>query len=561
MEKLKSVVKENLFFIIFYIIVIGYSIYRMYSPAIWNDEIYTYTFFASRGVFYSMTHYASNNHLLFTVLSCFLRWFLPYIALRGVSFISSVLSVLFLYLLLKKIYSNFLATLGCMVFCWSWLTNFFALQGRGYALATLFLILALWSGYEIVYREANSVPGVKQEESFTRYHMIFMLSLFCGMYTIISSGFWALPVSLSLGIAVLFTGRYKRLKKLILAAVIALILFVLAYFLMISSIGALAIRFAGGSISHLDALKTLILHPIQSFKQGMQGIMDLGFFQHFKLEGEAMLRMVWIMCASIIFSFTRISVGDKSVIVLLTLSAVTLIFVLYLFFFNKKEGNRTTDKVFTGLVVAVGIPIAVLLFWIQSMETFTRVFSYMGVYMAFLFVFYIDLIAGVVRRFSIRDANESELQATRFADEAPTAQRKKRTAGITHRQFFAVQLACFLALFVFFISQMFDPYWDCEYDENEQWAIDAIENIDWEGIQTYGSNDVYANYQTNFWRNYVAKEEVIYDVDNPDVIIISPKPFDGIWPFNITAEENARLERSLKGRILIYDNGWYEVYK
>ena len=84
---------------------LGIYIYSMFTNRPWYDELYTYYYFVSRGPIYAAIHWpVPNNHMGYSVLAAIVDIFANnYFGLRGVSVLSSVLSLYLIYRLTDKL--------------------------------------------------------------------------------------------------------------------------------------------------------------------------------------------------------------------------------------------------------------------------------------------------------------------------------------------------------------------------------------------------------------------------------------------------------------------------
>ena len=96
--------KETIIFILFFLFMAGYYAWRMFALTPWYDELYTYYYFISRGPVYAAIHWPlPNNHIGYSVLSACLGIFgNPAVALRGISYLSSLGSLILLYVIGRK---------------------------------------------------------------------------------------------------------------------------------------------------------------------------------------------------------------------------------------------------------------------------------------------------------------------------------------------------------------------------------------------------------------------------------------------------------------------------
>ena len=104
--------RRDRIFQIFLVFLLGMAVYygyRMFEITPWYDELYTYYYFISRGPVYAAIHWPlPNNHVGFSTLSACLNLFgSSAVALRGVSWLSSLGSLVLLYRIGRKCFAGF----------------------------------------------------------------------------------------------------------------------------------------------------------------------------------------------------------------------------------------------------------------------------------------------------------------------------------------------------------------------------------------------------------------------------------------------------------------------
>ena len=164
----------------------AYYGYRMFAITPWYDELYTYYYFISRGPVYAAIHWPlPNNHVGYSAISaCLIIFGSAAVALRGVSWICSLGSLILLYKTGKKCFAGFLAWIPVFVFAGMSMVNQLAVQGRGYALVTFCYLLALWELLHIVVEHRRK----------KRDYILFGVSLVTALWAIPSSLYVVMPV-------------------------------------------------------------------------------------------------------------------------------------------------------------------------------------------------------------------------------------------------------------------------------------------------------------------------------------------------------------------------------
>ena len=128
--------RENIVFLLLLLAMAVYYGYRMFALTPWYDELYTYYYFISRGPVYAAIHWPlPNNHVGYSTLSACLGIFgCAPVALRGVSYLCSLGSLILLYRISKKWFTGGIALIPVFLFAGMYMVNQLAVQGRAYAL-------------------------------------------------------------------------------------------------------------------------------------------------------------------------------------------------------------------------------------------------------------------------------------------------------------------------------------------------------------------------------------------------------------------------------------------
>ena len=127
--------EKSLFLLLLFAAAVYYG-WRMFALTPWYDELYTYYYFISRGPIYAAIHWPlPNNHVGYSVLSAFLDLFgNSGIGLRGISWLSSLISLCLLFAISRRIFPKGFALVPVFIFTSMDMVNTLAVQGRGYAL-------------------------------------------------------------------------------------------------------------------------------------------------------------------------------------------------------------------------------------------------------------------------------------------------------------------------------------------------------------------------------------------------------------------------------------------
>lgn len=512
-----KVLKNNLLFAMTLLFFAVYYIYRLFAIAPWYDELYTYINFIDKGFVYSATHWPlPNNHVFFSMISTLFKMFGVYIGLRGVSFLAAVGTLLLLYIFLKHIFSRGIATCGVMVYGMFISTNFLAVQGRGYSLATFFLMLSLYCGYEISYL------GEKR-----RYYILFTVSLYLGLYTLMTSVYWVLSVCICFGVLLLLLKKYRQLARLVLSSAVAAVLTIGSYSVLWFSMGAQSVQ---AEFPSSDSLIQIVFeYPRTCLKRGMAVMMTDRNVQ--SIDRGAFIHDFRYFFRDVLASFVRH--GDNSMLFVFSMVMI-LVFTVGIFrivLCRKKSIKLEEWNELLGYIISsIGIFVIYLVLLIQSVYPFTRVFSFAGIYLAVLNCLILNLAVKPLCMFM----------------------RRK----MVYKYLYLVNIP----ILIFCVFQMTDLVHNQEYMARDYYAYEAMGSVEWEEISTYAVSDIYAKQQIVYHCNLGGVNvRMEYDTTAPDVVIMSKKLNIGHGSCIITEEEIQRLD--LENRTLVYENDYYCVYR
>lgn len=149
MNKKNGLLPEKWIYIIVVLgLYVAYSLFLITYYPVYIDEVLTYNYFTSKGIYTSITQYPfPNNHILFSVITNLFNYlpFDPLVKLRLPNlFIGSVSSVI-MYLLLRKNFNHKVAVLPHLLFSFSYAFTFYSVFARGYMLMIFFTLVCYWS--------------------------------------------------------------------------------------------------------------------------------------------------------------------------------------------------------------------------------------------------------------------------------------------------------------------------------------------------------------------------------------------------------------------------------
>ena len=270
-KKIKQFAAENLIFCLFFVGMVIYYAYNMFAIKPWYDELYTYYSFISRGPVYSAIHWpVPNNHVFYSVLSAFLDYLgNPYIGLRGISFLAACANLLLLYRFAGRFADKYLASGAVFLYAAVWQVNNLSVQGRGYTISITFYLLALLCMEKICREQASKWD-----------YAVYACSLTGGLYALISSTFWVIPVCLTGGIVLLFTKKYKTMWKLIGASLVAACMTLFLYTLIWLAIGSnLMSKDPANTYFGVYQVTIILKTPFEALRTGMEYMLATPYIQ------------------------------------------------------------------------------------------------------------------------------------------------------------------------------------------------------------------------------------------------------------------------------------------
>lgn len=268
---------ETCVFLVFFL---GMAVYyggRLFALTPWYDELYTYYYFISRGPVYAAIHWPlPNNHVGYSALSACLGIFgSPAVALRGVSYLCSLGSLILLYRIGRKCFAGFPAWIPVFVFAGMSLVNQMAVQGRGYALVTFCYLTALWELLHIAV----------ERRSRKRDYVFFGLSLVMALWAVPSSLYVVMPVCLIGGTVLLLQKEYGRLGRLIVTSVVSAVCTAGLYGILWLAIGSnLLIKSGDGAFAGMSHASVILRAPLQSLGTGVRYMLDTPYIQSMTRE-------------------------------------------------------------------------------------------------------------------------------------------------------------------------------------------------------------------------------------------------------------------------------------
>lgn len=507
---LKEKLKENGLFLCIAICFCIYDLYRLFFITPWYDELYTYINFINKGAVYSATHWPlPNNHIFYSVISALINWCGNYIGLRGIAFLASMGTIVLLYCLMKNIFSKYTAIVIVLSYSLLILTNKLAVQGRGYSLATFFLMLAVYCGYHICFIKAERME-----------YIFWAVSLWLGLYTVVTSVYWVIALCLSCGVILLVLKKFQQLIKLVVSSLAAAGMTVVSYGIMWLAIGAHQIA-NDITTGYLGAEQWFLVKefPGTCLRRGImfmisdsnvQGIDRYSFLHDFKY-----------FCRDVLGEFF----GIKNMwYFYMLLTVISVCFIAMIVCILRKK----TKILYPLALSSLGFLGIFITLWIQSAYPFARVFSFAGLFIVMPQGIICSLLENGIRKL------------------------------VRWKKLYLAGYAMLTGFAVFTGIQLMNPPYTDEYSGCDFYSYDAIRNINWDDVETYLVSDVYANQQIEFHQIIGEKRNLLVDTETPDVIITRKEPLTACWPDIIT--EDTLEKCHISERQVLYENEWYVVY-
>ena len=515
--KKPDITAQDKVFLLFFAVMAVYYGRRMFLLTPWYDELYTYYYFISRGPVYAAIHWPlPNNHVGYSTLSACLGIFgCAPIALRGVSYLCSLGSLVLLYRISKKYLEEGMALVPVFLFAGMYMVNQLAVQGRGYALVTFCYLAALLSLYAIVAEKKNN----------KRNYIVFGASLVIALWAIPSSLYMVMPVCMIGGFLLLLDRDYRRLVRLVIASSVSAACVAGLYGILWLAIGSnLLSKTPDGpfyTAGHID----IILHaPFRALREGIEYMLATPYIQsmgrqEFWGQAEHWLKTLFGMQLSPGAGF-----GGGAVCILLLAGLLLAVVSL----------ARRYKKVFWEwyfVLTAVLLAVALL---IQCKLPYQRVFSFLGVWVA--------LLAGwLVQRLLT------------LLEKLPDARYKE---GIRKGCRWAVYLAAGIC-WAFVLADM------SAYSMREELIADAYGQVTIEDTDMVAVTDCDQEYLLLYLYG-IGEEQVTRDIEAADIVLLDKallgqsygyREAPEEWKFYLTQEEvESRRSYIEENMTQIYEN-------
>ncbi len=459
--------KETVVFILFFIGIAVYYGWRMFMLTPWYDELYTYYYFISRGPLYAAIHWpVPNNHIGYSVLSACLNIFgNSTIALRGISYLCSMGGLIVLYRIGRMCFDHGMALMPVFLYTGMKLTNWLAVQGRGYALVSFCYLTSIYMLLHITVENRN--------RNRIRDYLIYAICLIIALYAIPSSVYVVVPVCLTGGAVLLFHKRYRKLVWLILTSMASAVCTLGLYGIVWLAIGSNLLTKTEGSAYYGMGHVSIILHaPIQALKTGVDYMLATPYIQSVDRESFRIRFVDWLRGL-----LNEYYVGAALVLAVLLLICAGAALIRIITSMRRKAAKSVskekrlpdTDLVqehipydrFMEIYLVVGIICVPLMLVIQCSLPYYRVFSFAGITAALALAWLWQMIQRLLRRrFKLSDG------VMTYAGSAVT---------------FATGVLCVVLLFT--------PAYRMQYSDREAAIEDAYRHVDVMGADKIAVTD------------------------------------------------------------------------
>jgi Dolichyl-phosphate-mannose-protein mannosyltransferase len=213
-QAIQRVLKSEIKYLL--IIPILSSIYFAFYLPVSYDEAYTYLNFTSKSILSSISYYpAPNNHILHSFITNFTKYcpFLsPLMCLRIPSIFANIFTWILTYSFITKYFNKNTALIVVSIASMLFMSVYYSYMSRGYALLSLFFMIAFVSSFNIV-----------KENNQTKHWVWFLVSSILGFYTMPSFLYPFITLNVFI-----FIFNYKNiLKQTVINIVISVIVFFL----------------------------------------------------------------------------------------------------------------------------------------------------------------------------------------------------------------------------------------------------------------------------------------------------------------------------------------------
>ena len=530
--------KETTVFILFLLFMAVYYGWRLSALTPWYDELYTYYYFISRGPIYAAIHWPlPNNHIGYSVLSACLGIFTsPAVALRGVSYLASLVSLVLIFRIGRKCLGRGLALVPVFLYAGMKLVNQLAVQGRGYALVTLCYLTAVWELLHIADGRCGRI----------RDYLLFGISLVLALYAIPSSVYVVIPICLTGGVAFLIQGETGKLLRLIVTSLLSAVCTAGLYAIVWLAIGSnLLVKTEDSAYYGMGHVSVILRAPFAALGTGVEYMLATPYIQSAGREGFGHKWILWMRNL-----LNEYYPGRSMILAVFLILCAAGIFLRI--GWNLKHGvYRRNDGVhkdgqFMELHLAVSMVCIPLMLVLLCSLPYYRVFSFAGVVVSF---------------------------AAAWFFQTATEYLKQKTAKDDVRWHMAWKyLPVAVAVFCGTLSMAFllSPSYRAQYSDREAAIEDAYAQADWSETGKVAVTDCDQEYLLLFLYG-ITEERITRDPTEADMVLadkylLSDRGDEAeggsqdAWKLYITREEFMQCVETA-GLEAVYENDRFVLYK
>lgn len=521
-KKSKIKAETGVFLLFFFVMAVYYG-RRMFLLTPWYDELYTYYYFISRGPVYAAIHWPlPNNHVGYSTLSACLGIFgsAP-IALRGVSYLCSLGSLVLLYRISGKFCREGIAFIPVFVFASMYMVNQLAVQGRGYALVTCCYLAALLSLYAIVAEKKNNKCN----------YIVCGASFVIALWAIPSSLYVVMPLCIIGGFLLLLDRDYSRLLRLVAASLVSAVCTAGLYGILWLAIGSNLLSKTPDSPFYMTGHVDIILHaPFEALGEGIGYMLDTPYIQSMSRQEFWDQTGHWLRTLFGAQLAPLSGLAGNGMCVLLLFGLLTVAVCLL----------RRPKKVFWEWYFVLTAVILALILTVQCKLPYQRVFSFLGVWAALL-------VGWLVQ------------QAVTLLERAPGVRYKERIGK-------GFRILVYIMAVVFLTFALADT---APYSRRDELIADAYEQIEIKETDTVAVTDCDQEYLLLYLYGR-RDEQVTRDMEAADIVLLDKallgQPYGcreapEEWKFYLTEEEveaqSDYIEENMKQ---IYENWQFILF-
>lgn len=473
-------------FVLFLVFMTCYYGWRMFALTPWYDELYTYYYFISRGPVYAAIHWPlPNNHIGYSVLSAFLGFLgNPIIALRGISYLSSLGSLVLLFVISRQCFGRGMALIPVFIYAGMKIVNQLAVQGRGYALVTFCYLLSIHALFHII----------SGQRMLLRDHLLFGGSLILMLYAIPSSVYAVVPVCLAGGVILVIQRKYSSLVRLILTSLASAVCTLGLYGIVWLAIGSnLLVKTEGSSYYGMGHVSALLQAPFDALGAGIEYMLATPYIQSVGREG--------FMHKFIDWQRNMLNEYYMGGAVLLTmLSALCVIILLYRLLRDLRHGVYMPEKTVQdrGRIMEIFLIVNFLcipfMLFLQCSLPYYRVFSFAGVILAFAAAWLVKYLAECL----LHGLGEQ------------TDRRRSMWKYLPGTASVLCGILC--------VTLLFSASYMAQYSDRESAIEDAYAQVDWEQVERVAVTDCDQEYLLLFL-NGIGPERITQQPKEADIVL------------------------------------------